>query len=229
MPLYRAELIQQQITLRKPRLHDKSLVLYLPFDKDDGSYARDRSGYNNHGVIYGATRAAGKVGEALNFDGIDDRINLSSEIAFPREFTIIFWFNRVDSLSFHSFTGRWADTATPGSKIIFDGTASPYNNFFVRVVAGGASVGWDGGYTSGLNGRWNMVAFMRDSANRFYSSLNGGSYVYSGGALSGTLLITDIGRNRDGQYFKGLFDEIRFYNRVLSQAEIARLMNMRGI
>jgi len=74
MPLYRAELLAKKPLRYAALIHDVSQVLYLPFDWDDGSKARDRSGCNNHGTIYGATLTAGKIGMGRKFDGIDDYI-----------------------------------------------------------------------------------------------------------------------------------------------------------
>jgi len=79
MPLYRAELLAKKPLRYAALIHDVSQVLYLPFDYDDGSYARDRSGYQNHGVIYGASRTAGKIGMALVFDGIDDHVEVPDD------------------------------------------------------------------------------------------------------------------------------------------------------
>jgi hypothetical protein len=53
------------------------LVGYWTFDGPDisGTRAKDRSGNNNHGTITGAVPVAGRVGQALDFDGSDDKIN----------------------------------------------------------------------------------------------------------------------------------------------------------
>jgi len=40
-----------------------------------------------------------------------------------------------------------------------------------------------------------------------------------------TTLNVNIGRRSGGYYFKGLIDEVRIYNRALSQAEIQTIMN----
>jgi len=75
MPLYRAELLAKKPLWHGALIHDVSQVLHLPFDYDDGSYARDRSGAHNHGIIYGATLATGKIGMSRSFDGVDDYVD----------------------------------------------------------------------------------------------------------------------------------------------------------
>jgi len=47
--------------------------LIMPFDTDNLTTAKDYSGYNNNGIIHGATWTNnGKVGGAYSFDGVDD-------------------------------------------------------------------------------------------------------------------------------------------------------------
>jgi hypothetical protein len=229
MPLYRAEVVQQQITLRKPRLHDKSQVLYLPFDKDDGSYARDRSGYNNHGVIYGASRVDGKYGKALSFDGVDDYVLISNSpsLQVAGDLTISFWvyFNSLSSVQV-VVSKMWHEYIV---KIMTDGS--------VRFEHQG-SAGWEsvadvlppGSMTSGT---WIHVAVVRDMSTMTVTG-------YKDGAASAPRSFTktpaptsynvNIGRETDGYYcLNGTIDEVRIYNRALSKAEIQHIMNMRGI
>jgi len=93
MPLYRAELLAKKPLRYAALIHDVSQVLYLPFDYDDGSYARDRSGYGNHGVIYGAALTAGKIGLARSFDGTDDYVEVAHDPSInpTKELTIAAW------------------------------------------------------------------------------------------------------------------------------------------
>jgi hypothetical protein len=51
------------------------LVGYWNFDQGSGAIAYDSSGFNNQGIIYGASWTTGKVNEALNFDGLNDYVD----------------------------------------------------------------------------------------------------------------------------------------------------------
>lgn len=52
------------------------LVAEWRFDEWSGNVVEDSSGNGNDGVIHGATRVEGKFGRALNFDGINDYIEI---------------------------------------------------------------------------------------------------------------------------------------------------------
>src|SRR3989442_9862369 len=57
------------------------LVLSFSFDEADGQPAIDASSSGRNGVITGAGRVPGKVGRALQFDGIDDWVTVTDGAA----------------------------------------------------------------------------------------------------------------------------------------------------
>jgi hypothetical protein len=229
MPLYRAEVVQQQITLRKPRLHDKSQVLYLPFDKDDGSYARDRSGYNNHGVIYGASWVDGKYGKALSFNGVDNYVEVASNSIFNlQEMTISSWFNANDVSKTEILIGK---------DITGNYNWEFYRNYFWTVGELGciyyylktdATVGYVAPTAIFNVGQWYHTVFIFKPNGYYEMWVNGNRVRYNTAAnfsswrISTTYIML-------GTYYNGSIDEVRIYNRALSQAEIQHIMNMRGI
>jgi hypothetical protein len=75
-------------------------VLCLPMNEGAGSTVRDKSGYNNNGTIYGAMWVSGRYGYALNFDGVDDYVEIphSPSLSVVDELTILVWvkFNELD-------------------------------------------------------------------------------------------------------------------------------------
>src|SRR3989344_4561342 len=67
-------------TISRPSTLNSGLVGYWTFDGADVTdKVYDKSGQGNHGYFYGgATTTAkvkGKIGQALKFDGVDDRVN----------------------------------------------------------------------------------------------------------------------------------------------------------
>ncbi|MET7966236.1 LamG-like jellyroll fold domain-containing protein [Micromonospora sp. NPDC005305] len=55
------------------------LVGAWDFEEPTGYRAGDSSGRNNHGVLIGATRSAGKSGRGITLDGVDDYVNLTNQ------------------------------------------------------------------------------------------------------------------------------------------------------
>ena len=53
------------------------LVAAYGFEDTAGTIARDASGSGNHGTIRGATRAPGRFGRALSFDGVNDVVTVA--------------------------------------------------------------------------------------------------------------------------------------------------------
>jgi len=227
MPLYRAELLAKKPLPRAALIHDVSQVLHLPFDYDDGSYARDRSGYNRHGIIYGTTLTAGKIGMARSLDGTDDYVEVPHNLGafdgghgfaisiwvypltwvkgiriyeFRRNYYLYVWYNGAE-LQFVTFDGvkDWivSDTSPP--------TASWVH--YVFLATGAAGVGhlelWKNGTKIDSTTDW----YIKPTAER-----------------------NILGAREDlatGTFFKGIIDEVRVYKLGLSQDEIRMLMYRR--
>jgi len=227
MPLYRAELLAKKPLRYAALIHDVSQVLYLPFDYDDGSYARDRSGYNNSGTIYGAARTSGKIGMAIRTDGVDDYVEVPHSPSLDlSEFTVMAWY-KLETLP--SAKGVWAqpvekhDYATRGWAIgvdygddhikphVGDGSAWHFCDSGVKVVTGvwyHEAATYDGTLKSYVNGEFKnsiTVGFVK-SPNPIW-----------------------MGRLHDwpDQVMDGIIGEVRVYNRALSQDEIRMLMYRR--
>jgi hypothetical protein len=227
--MYRAELVDRGFYWRKRTLHDKSLVLYLPFDKDDGPYAKDRSGYNNHGNIYGAVKVAGKVGDALSFDGVDDYVGIPySATLTPSAITISVWYLGIDWDPYYSHRNELVASFDGTYGFLFaSGAGVPYFKF--STSAGALYI-----LSSVVIGKneWHHLAGVASPPDM---------YLYLDGRLVaerhdlGTLIYppqrkTTIGQDSRGMWFwNGFIDEVRIYNRGLSQTEVVRVMNMRGI
>jgi hypothetical protein len=229
MPLYRAEVVQQQITLHKPRLHDKSQVLYLPFDKDDGNYAKDRSGYNNHGVIYGATHVAGKVGVALSFNDTSNYVDVpnSPSLDITGNLTVMAWIYPTGKGS--SSYARIVDKSNgvglsePGYRLQKEWE----NDYHYTMSAGGV---WHDSSRSWVLNQWSHVAWTIDGVH-WILYVNAVPEVINETALPNHANVPlSIGNApTHDRPFQGVIDEVRVYNRALNQAEIQRLMNMRSI
>jgi len=251
MPLYRAEIIRRKKPLIGPQLHDVSQVLYLPFDLDDGLYARDRSGYSNHGSLYPVadppTRVAGRRGAyALGFDGVEDYVEVADDPSLnfdlPESFSLEAWFK----LSSLPTTAWYAILSKYGA-----GQGAGYDDLYALYIDTDGKIRFSVRDSAGNNpivtgstltiDTWYHVVGVRDTEKdeiRLY--LNG---VLDATPVTDTT-VDDIRHPRpllagnQEHYiageppalpFHGVIDEVRIYNRALRLAEIKRLMNLRGV
>jgi len=227
MPLYRAELLAKKPLWHGALIHDVSQVLYLPFDWDDGSYARDRSGYNNHGTIYGATKTAGKIGMARSFDGLDDyaKVNYAPSLNITDYLTVTCWMKRTGSktgyeqiVNKYYVNQEWQiGLVTDTKQIYFQTTSSAYRistttapaiNEWKHIVAT-----FEYGGTAKLYVDGSLVA----SSTTWPNTLPSGANPIGIGAFAPIPL----------EHFYGIIDEVHVYNRTLSADEARMLMYRR--
>jgi len=251
MPLYRWEIIRRRKPLITRKLHDVSQVLYLPFDKNHEPYSvesydptqvlrlpfedppqevtRDRSGSGNDGTIYGATRVIGKVRNALLFDGVDDYVEVADDpsLDITDAITIVMWIKAGVHVDYTDILQKgttancsYSITCQAGTSNIGFTVWLDYSTI-INVASGS-------GY---LDDRWHFVAitydrkyvkFYRDGAFDVQHAETEALPVNTNPLLFGKDLIRT-------KWFKGTLDEVRIYNRALSQSEIKRLMNLWGV
>src|SRR2546426_413234 len=75
------------------------LGLYYQFDEGAGSLANDSSGNGNAGsLLGGTTRTAGKLGQALNFDGVSGNVTAATTtgLNLSPTLTLAAWINPSD-------------------------------------------------------------------------------------------------------------------------------------
>jgi hypothetical protein len=209
------------------------LVAFYPFEGN----ADDASGNAHHGTVYGASPVAdrfGSAGAAFQFDGTDDYIELSDESAFDlSEFTVSFW-TRITTLP------TVPGPTTPGYYCVVSKATFNLGNYTVRLFKiGGASYCYLE-YAHGTSlGNWNTSCYTSIHLNQYYHvvvTMSDEIRCYYDGVLRCTsssmpaAIQTDanvlIGRFYDAAdpcYFNGIIDDVRFYNRALSAAEIEGL------
>jgi len=204
-------------------------VLHLPFDYDDGSYARDRSGHGNHCTIYGATLATGKIGMARSFDGVDDYAKTARGVyENGGTFTFEAW------IYFKSFPQTW--------NAIFGQRNYPrlqYNGDGKFLIRSHYVDGVDTSFVSSTFealGVWKHIAvisYPEDDVDFYVDGeflnrdTNVGTISHTDPATNPITLATPTipGVN----WANVIIDEVRIYNKALTVAEIARHMYLRGI
>jgi len=202
------------------------LVGYWRFDEGTGTVANDASGSGNHGTLQnGPAWVAGRVGGALSFDGVNDRVDtlLTPSTELGQEVTMEAWI-RLNAQGNHAgIMGGHGGT--------FQGVVIQFNNGW--HVAFGDGSAWRLNTNLGnlpLNTWTHIVGVVRGGANGFIRVYRDGVEI-----TPQTNITTNIshhpsfwiGRAHDAtdRHFNGLIDEVRIFNRALSAAEIQALHN----
>jgi hypothetical protein len=211
----------------------------------DGN-ANDAVG-GSHGILQGAAFVAGKTGQALSFDGIDDGVSMVKMPALnlgPSDFSIEVWVKFTQaapntSWLFFNYAGvpYYALGITPEAKakVIFrPGVALTGGDTDPFVAATG---------TTSLNdGQWHHLAGVRNGAtaliyvdgvlessftNPAVLAVEGGSvntggcgYARLGAIHTTTGHCSSEATNPAESHYQGLLDELKIYNRALTAGEI---------
>ena len=210
-------------------------MLSLGFDEASGTTAVDASSSARNGVITGAVRVAGKFGSALSFNGVSDWVTVTDGAAgTPLDLTTGM---TLEAWVKPSAIDGWEPVILKeaGSNLMSYGLYAHDG----APLAGGfnapAGYGRIGGADQAVRGTaristtdWTHLAVTYDGAvQRLY--INGvlaGSHAQTGGMAVGNQPLR-IGGDASfaGEFFAGLIDEVRVYNRALSAAEILADMN----
>ena len=193
------------------------LVAAYAFDEGAGSVLTDASGNGHDGTISGATWAGGHDGGALSFNGSSASVDLGALGTFYQSgFTLEAWLQKATTKKDVGVLGTW--TPSGGPMIWIDHIVGDYQ---LTLGASGLQYYLDSGHPASL-GQWQHVAATFDgSTARFYidgTEVASRSVTYSVGT-SNAWRIGAYG-SPAGNFFDGLIDNVRIYNRALGASEI---------
>ena len=219
-------------------LGSEGLVAAFSFNETTGTTAADSSVVRRNGAIRGASHVAGKFGNALSFDGVDDWVTITdttnSAIDLTKGMTIEAWVmpTWLDAWETVVMKERGAGNL---SYALYghDGFPDPFGfdtpAGYIRTTPVLETTDQAVRRTTPLpTNQWTHLATTYDGTTmRLYvngvqvaSKPQTGNIAVANGALR-------IGGNASfaGEFYDGLIDEVRIYNRARSAAQITADMN----
>ncbi len=204
----------------------EGLVAAYGFEESTGTTAADSSGNGNNGTLQNLTHTVqGRFGRALEFDSTSDYVTVpdSNSLDSSGEITIEAWV-RPDVGGTNQRIVNKEGSVTGCSTTAYGLYASSSSTLpQPRAYACNSNFAAPSTYKLPV-GMWSHLVVTIDSARTARIYVNG-SQIASGtiekapGASTGSLRI-------GGLDFKGLIDEVRIYNRALSQSQVHTDMTM---
>jgi len=209
------------------------LVLYLTFDEGRGNIVYDYSGNKNNGRLYNGSNVCsnppnsgcptwvdGKFGKALSFDGVDDYV-IANTINVPYLTISVWvkWFRFFEDSAGHAIVSN-SNYAADGY-MLYQATDAPYNRIQAFVYT--TSIAVIVSKTLLNTNEWYHVVLTYDgSFIKLY--INGvlDNRVAQSGTIKATtnpFLIGSTYTTGEAK-FNGIIDEVRIFNRALSEEEI---------
>lgn len=219
---------------------NEGLVAYYPFNGN----ADDESGYGNNGTNHGATLSNDRFGNAnsaYSFDGVNDYISTpnSNSLSIIGDITMNSWvYDNGDNSTntYHTILNKrisnlWSYNLS--ISLISGGSGQEYK----KVISGRSSPGPIGGFKFSseqvnFNEWYNVTVVIHNDTITFYKNGSNIGFLPAFGnyftmPMVNQLVGLTIGWNNDvanpHEYMWGKLDDIRIYNRALSESEIRQL------
>ena len=207
------------------RAQGESLIVYLTMDENSGSIARDSSAYGNNGNLinfdFNATSewiTDCKLGSCLNFDGVNDYVEISDSPSLDvgNFLTMEAWIY-PKQLKQASIISRKSSGGTVRYGIIM--SADSRLSSFLGLTGGDL-------YSSVVRAidanQWHHVALTWNGSHAllYLNGVVADVETGSGGVIAGNRPVFVGSDNGTSNYFNGIIDEVKIYNRTLSSEEI---------
>ncbi len=202
------------------------LVAYYPFNGN----ANDESGNGNNGTIIGAASSIDRFGNAnsaYSFDGLNNYIQIpnssSLDINGPSQISICAW-AKFSEIKKQGIVGKWGQIGGPQYLLYMDIT----NKVTFQVQPSGGVSGFASLTTPEINKWYFIVGVFDQSTRKLYFNGSLDNQVSNSYTIVSTTQNLEIGRYDETNYFNGVIDDIRIYNRALSAVEIGALYHEGG-
>jgi hypothetical protein len=209
----------------------QGLVGWWTFDEGTGTTTKDLSGNGNDGVLVNNPQwVDGKVGKALYFDGTTGsyvRVNTSTSLLFGTgPFTVLSWYTKQPAPQIGAIFNPWIGN---GINLWLDWSGI-YGQLHFTARRGDQACGYSVSYgllqsESHWDGRFHFIAGIRYPDGKLVLYYDGRIVAQNSPGASCNVDIINywfaIGNGVSGAgKMKGIIDELRVYNRALSDSEI---------
>jgi len=215
----------------------QGLISHWKFDEGQGSIAYDSVGGNDGWLVSSPVWTGGIIDGALDFDGVDDYVDVGDPIDGSLDF------GAADSFSISA----WVKTTDENGQIVYKKRCTGVGGYYkegyrLRLSFGHPYFGIEDTSNNGISilgdtmvtdDQWHHVVTVRDTAtNKLYLYLDGSPDAIPVTDITIGTLATDrsleIGRadatvSPGLSYHAGKIDDVRIYNRALSPEEIQQL------
>ncbi len=205
-------------------------VAWWQFNETSGSTALDSSGYGHTGMIFGTPdRIAGKVGNALQFDGTDDWVTIpdAADLHLTGDMSLALWVNpaRLETNAWILLVGK-GDSSSPARE--FELWIEPVTGqlVFKQGDNTGQQINLYSSQALPLN-RWThvLVTVQGNVVRLFLNGSLDATGTRVGAPLATSWPVT-LGHRNNYAYFQGAIDEVRLYGRAISNFEIQTLSTL---
>ena len=200
------------------------LVAAYGFNETSGVQVIDASSQNNTGTLSSATRSTiGKFGGALSFNGTSAWVTVpdAPSLELTTGMTLEAWVNPTTLTAWRTVILK--ETTGGLAYSLYAANSASRAAGFVHI---GSDIAVNGTTAMPLN-TWTHLAVTYDGATlrMFVNGSEVSSVALTGAAVVSSGALRIGGNSVWGEYFKGLIDEVRVYNRALTAAEIQTDMN----
>jgi hypothetical protein len=218
---------------------DSNTVCLWHFNEGSGTTTMDSSNNGHHGTLMLPTASSpqwtnGLIGDALNFDGVDDYVNVpvSPYLTGGNQRTIEFWMKGNALAARQALVTKWIH----GNHAEFYVHTSLYSGdeIHFHIASHRFDTGWHNGWTQDAdiqNGVWYHVAAVFDGTqtgneNRMKIYVNGvQKTMIIHGTIPSTLTQTNSpvtigGETTLSRYFNGIIDEVAIWDIALTADEV---------
>jgi hypothetical protein len=203
-------------------IRNTGVVAAYGFDEPSGTVAGDAIAAHN-GTISGATRVAGRFGQALSFDGTDDWVTIpyAADLNLSSGMTVEAWVRPSVLSSWRSVIMKEHTGALAYALYANSAANQPLASVFTS-----SAVDATGPPALGLQS-WTHLAMTWDGGvlRLYVDGAEIASQPAGGTLVTGTGGLRIGGNAVRGEFFAGLIDEVRVYDRALTPARIAADMN----